>query len=556
MRNQMHSANEASARPIKVPSDQSNNNAAPARRVSSQQRSQRLPQRNTQRVSSQRPVQGMPSQTVRKPAQNPSQRQMQKTSGQASGRTVSKVQVKPQNRPQQKSVQPVRKPVKQAAKPVRETSPMTPQQTGRIVKILIAAVCVLFVGLLAYLTVVFFRNEAALLTQEVTIEAGAAKPDISMYFSEEPRFPKLVSSNLNFNEVNTELPQTIRFNIKMYGFNYPCRLIIADTIPPEGQGIAQKIFASEDLPDAASCITGIEDITDVVVTWQDVPDMSEGGSFIAKALLTDGCGNETVVDVPFEVTKDSQAPEITGAEDIDVYLGDSVSYRGKIVVTDDYDDNPSLDIDTSAVKLNEPGTYEVVYTATDFSGNETQVKVNIRVSEKPEGYVEPEVVYAAAKEILEEITEPGMTDEEVALQIVYWCRYNIRFILRTYSNSWTEAAYNAFTTRVGNCYSTVYAVKALLDVAGIENQVIERYPYETATHFWNYVKLNGQWYHCDATWREGYDSYFFMYTTEELLDFWQGGWNGFQFDQDKFPESATESVQSRIDYKNHTIESP
>jgi len=123
----------------------------------------------------------------------------------------------------------------------------------------------------------------------------------------------------------------------------------------------------------------------------------------------------------------------------------------------------------------------------------------------------------------------------------------------TNSDSWTEAAYNAFINRTGNCYSTVYAVKVLLDVAGIENMIIERWPYETATHFWNYVKLNGQWYHCDATWREGYDSYFFMYTTKELQNFWQGGWNGFQYRVDDYPESATESVQSRIDYRNHTI---
>ena len=130
---------------------------------------------------------------------------------------------------------------------------------------------------------------------------------------------------------------------------------------------------------------------------------------------------------------------------------------------------------------------------------------------------------------------------------------NIKFILKTNSDSWTEAAYNAFINRTGNCYSTVYAVKVLLDVAGIENMIIERWPYETATHFWNYVKLNGQWYHWDATWREGYDSYFFMYTTKELQNFWQGGWNGFQYRVDDYPESATESVQSRIDYRNHTI---
>jgi len=271
-------------------------------------------------------------------------------------------------------------------------------------------------------------------------------------------------------------------------------------------------------------------------------------------VLTDACGNQTVVGVPFEVTRDSTPPEITGAMDIDVYLGDTISYRKNITVTDDYDDSPVLEIDTSNVEPDEPGKYDVIYKAKDFSGNESSVTVSIVILEKPEGYVEPEVVYEAAKEILDEITEPGMTDEEIALQIVWWCRYNIRFVLKTEYNSWTEAAYSAYTYRSGNCYATAYAVKALLDVAGFENMIIERWPYQTATHFWNYVKINGEWYHCDATWREGYDSYFFMYTTKELLNFWQGGWNGFQFKEEAFPESASESVQYRIDYYNHTME--
>ena len=217
----------------------------------------------------------------------------------------------------------------------------------------------------------------------------------------------------------------------------------------------------------------------------------------------------------------------------------SVTYLSTLIVTDDYDPEPVVTVDNSAVNVEEEGVYEVIYTATDFSGNSTSVSVDLTVKEKPEGYIEPEEVYELAREILDEITEPGMTEEEVALQIVWWCRYNIKFILKTNSDSWTEAAYNAFINRIGNCYSTVYAVKVLLDVAGIENMIIERWPYETATHFWNYVKLNGQWYHCDATWREGYDSYFFMYTTKELQNFWQGRWNGFQYRVDDYPESAT-----------------
>jgi len=430
-----------------------------------------------------------------------------------------------------------------------------PVKTSKgVVGLLIGAAVILLVVLLATGVIRFYQNEIALLKTEVTIEAGTVKPELGMYFTGEVTFPDLVKCNLNFDEVNTSLPQTVNFNISIYGVNNSCRLYIVDTVPPTGEPVAQEIFASQGLPDALSCITNISDVTEVSAYWKDPPDISYGGNYFLTAALVDASGNETYISVPFKVTKDDTPPEIKGALDFQSYIGDSVTYRENIIVTDDYDPNPVLTIDNSNVNMDEEGVYEVTYTATDFSGNSTSVTVDLTISEKPEGYIEPEVVYEEAQKILDEITEPGMTEEEIALQIVWWCRYNIRFILKTNSDSWTEAAYNAYLYRTGNCYSTVYAVKALLDVAGIENMVIERWPYETATHFWNYVKLNGEWYHCDATWREGYDSYFFMYTTKELQNFWQGGWNGFQYRVDDYPQSATESVQSRIDYKNHTIE--
>ena len=433
------------------------------------------------------------------------------------------------------------------------TNADTKKVSAKIIMILLISVVLLLLLLAGVGTALFYKDETELLISEVTIEAGTVKPDISMFFREEPAIPNLISSNLDFGGVNTDLPQTVSFNISMYGRNFPCRLIIQDTVPPVAEAVPQKLFTTDDIPEVLNCITGIEDVTDVNVEWTDIPDISQGGSFMIGALLTDVCGNETVINVPFEVIKDSVPPVITGASDFEAYIGDAVSYRQNVIVTDDYDEAPALEIDTSDVDLEEPGKYDVVYTARDFSGNESSVTVSLVLSKKPAGYVEPEVVYETAKEILDKITEPGMTDEQIALQIVWWCRYNISFMLKTDYNSWTEAAYSAFTYRYGNCYATAYAVKALLDVAGFENKIIERWPYQTATHFWNYVLINGQWYHCDATWREGYDSYFFMYTTEELHDFWQGGWNGFQYREDEYPESASESVQDRIDYENHTI---
>ena len=289
----------------------------------------------------------------------------------------------------------------------------------KLIKILLVSVIIILFSLIVVRTVILFNDEMDLLNREVTIEAGTVSPDLNMFFKDEPLFPSLVSSNLDFGEVNINLPQTVNFNIKMYGRNNACKLIIQDTVPPAGEAVLQKIFACEDIPDVTECLTDIEDITDVTAVWKDIPDYSQGGSFIIQALLTDGCGNETVIDVPFEVTRDSTPPVITCVKNIDAYIGDPVSYRENVIVTDDYDGNPVLEIDTSAVDLNKAGTYDVVYTAKDFSGNESSVTVSITLSEKPAGYVEPEVVYAAAKEILDEITTPDMTEEEIALQIVW-----------------------------------------------------------------------------------------------------------------------------------------
>ena len=509
-----------------------------------------------------RPVQNRVQRTtdpaLRNQGSKPVQRAVQRPAG---GQTQRPAQRPPQ-RPAQGSVKrPVQAPVQRASKrpvqnkvqkPERRTS-KTETKKLNLVPLLIAA-AVILLGVLGYFGISrFLEKEYALVGQENTIEAGSVKPELGMYLKGEPALPKFVSCNLNFDEVNINLPQTIRFTITMYGKHFPCILNIVDTVAPTGEGVPQKIFAGQEMPDALSCVTNIQDVTDVTASWYEVPDMSRGGRYNTYVILTDALGNQNYVGVPFDVTLDSTPPVIKGYQDLQVYVGETIAYKKDLVVTDDYDSAPIIDVDTSKVDLRTPGKYEVTYTARDFSGNETSVTVKLKVLNKPKGYVEPDVVYAEAKKILDEITEPGMTEEEIALQIVWWCRYNIRFVLRTQSSSWTEAAYNAYTKRIGNCYSTVYAVKALLDVAGIKNMIIERYPFQTATHYWNYVYLNGQWYHCDSTWRKDYDSYFFMYTTKELLNFWQGGWNGFQFKQKAFPESATESVQKKIDYKNHKI---
>ena len=397
-----------------------------------------------------------------------------------------------------------------------------------------------------------YDRDTRCIVREHTIEAGTTA-NVDMYITGEPMFPEYVSCNLDFSTVNYIIPQTIRFTVRMYGMNFPCVLNIVDTTPPTAEVIPQTMFSIDNIPPVEECVTNIYDLNDTTVEWIDSPDITTGGNFFVKAAVTDSSGNVTIVRVPFVVTRDKVAPVIEGMEDIEVYIGDPIKYRENITVTDDIDPNPILEVDTSEVIMDEEGTYTVTYRAYDFTGNVSEETIELTLIEKPDTYVEPELVYEEAQDILDSITWDSMTDMERALAITYWVRYNVYYVSNCDDSSWTRAAYDGLTKRSGNCYTFAMTAKALFDVAGIENMVIIRDPYIYNPHYWNYIKIDGEWYHCDSTPRMGYDSYFFMYTTEELENFWHNGWNGYSFDEDLYPESAEESVQWRINYGSHSI---
>jgi len=398
----------------------------------------------------------------------------------------------------------------------------------------------------------FVKEESTKLIREVTVEAGSSA-NFAMFWNEEPRFASLVSETLDFEGVDYSYPQDIVFRVSILNRNYDCALHIADTTAPVAEAIPQEMTSVDEIPDVYSCITGISDISGYSAEWLSVPDISNGGDLIAQAAVTDVWGNQTVIDVPFTVHHDTIPPVIVGTSDITAYVGDTISYRSGVNVRDNMDDSCTLEIDNAGVDLSTAGTYEVTYIATDFTGNQSTETITLTLKDRPATYVEPELVYAAADEILATIITDDMTDMEKALQITWWCRYNLHYIEHADTSSWTRAAYDALVLRTGTCYSFAYAAKALFTEAGIESVIVKREPYTYSKHYWNYICIDGQWYHCDSTPRKHYGSYFFMYTSEELIAFHHNGWYGYRFDESKYPASATESVQYMIDYPRHRI---
>ena len=78
--------------------------------------------------------------------------------------------------------------------------------------------------------------------------------------------------------------------------------------------------------------------------------------------------------------------------------------------------------------------------------------------------------------------------------------------------------------RVGFMAGYAAAFSLVLNILGIENRTLnnDEKPENATAHIWNYVKVNGRWYHIDATWNDNasdnvsYMHDYFMLTDEEL----------------------------------------
>ena len=88
----------------------------------------------------------------------------------------------------------------------------------------------------------------------------------------------------------------------------------------------------------------------------------------AALLLTRG-GQPAPVQTPTPPPADTAPPVISGAHDLSVAVGESISYRAGVTVTDDSGETVALQVDATEVDLTKPGEYEAVYWAEDAAGN-------------------------------------------------------------------------------------------------------------------------------------------------------------------------------------------
>lgn len=236
-----------------------------------------------------------------------------------------------------------------------------------------------------------------------------------------------------------------------------------------------------------------------------------------------------------------------------VYLNDTIPYKSYVTYSDDKTptDKLVLKVDRTNVDVTQAGTYDVVYTVTDEAGNQASVTISLTIKAKPTGYVEPEVAYGYAKQVLAQITDEDMTKAEVAASIYNYVKLNIAYSGSSdKSRGWAAGAVDGFTKHAGDCYTYYATAKALYDVAGIPNvDVVKVKTSQTSSssHYWSLIDIGDGWYHVDCTPRANeYSHSFFLYTDEEMLEYSKAHKNCFNFDLDAYPARATESVQQHI----------
>lgn len=110
---------------------------------------------------------------------------------------------------------------------------------------------------------------------------------------------------------------------------------------------------------------------------------TKSGDYDNTITVTDDAGNTSDIDIKISVI---DAPSINGISDKTVTVGDTIDYLSGITATDGKgtDITGNIEVDSSKVDINTPGTYQIAYKVTDSYGFSTGANCNITVNEKKE----------------------------------------------------------------------------------------------------------------------------------------------------------------------------
>lgn len=405
--------------------------------------------------------------------------------------------------------------------------------------------------------------------EEITIEAGESIPSAAAFLMGNENKASYIT---DIASINTNKTGTYELQYKVNRRKLTGVLKIIDTTPPSAVG-KKLVYPIGVKLKAKAFISKMKDNSSVTVAFANNPDFKKEGKQQLTILLTDEWGNTakvtaqlTLLDIKSSITIeagakkvdvnkylnttpykifmktdlkdlnlnvpnmydiqinvnntnipakleviDTTAPVIKGAKDKTVYIGDTVSYKKDITVTDNTGETIKLQVDSSQVNLKKAGSYTVVYSAKDASGNKTELPITVTVKEAA---IDKAALNKKALTILAEITDPSMTKEEAARAIYNWVKSNIAYTGYSDKSDWVKEAYKGLTDRKGDCFTYFAVSKELLELNNIETLDITRVGGRTR-HYWSLINCGKGWYHFDSCPHTDHKNSF-MLTDEEL----------------------------------------
>lgn len=252
-----------------------------------------------------------------------------------------------------------------------------------------------------------------------------------------------------------------------------------------------------------------ENIEGAKYEFKDKVDVTKEGKKTVDIKITtvDGATKDFVSNLTLYVDKD--APVFSGVTDRHFNIGDNITYLKGVKAIDEKEGEVSITVDNSKIVMDETakpveGSYEVVYTAKDKSGN-TATATATYFFEK-DG-VNDEMIEEAVNKVLSNIIKDDMTIEQKGYAIYNYTYDNIAYTGDSQKGDYRLEAYRGITNLSGDCYTYFSVAKILLEAIGAKTIDVERAPgVRNDHHYWLLVSFDDgeTYYHFDATRRRYY----------------------------------------------------
>lgn len=145
----------------------------------------------------------------------------------------------------------------------------------------------------------------------------------------------------------------------------------------------ESVSATENTESTESGSSSVIAVGGCNLKHNDEITYTKSGDYDNTITVTDDAGNTSDIDIKISVI---DAPSINGISDKTVTVGDTIDYLSGVSATDGKgtDITGSIEVDSSKVDINTPGTYQIAYKVTDSYGFSTGANCNITVNEKKE----------------------------------------------------------------------------------------------------------------------------------------------------------------------------